>query len=99
MINKYKYKVIVSVIHLLLLGGCQGVKDSLEGKQKNNSDEFLIEKKNPLVLPPEFNSLPEPEFTKVDERTKKQLSIEKDKNSSTNKSLSTIEKSILDKIK
>ena len=99
MINKYKYKAIVSVIYLLLLGGCQGVKDSLEGKQKNNSDEFLIEKKNPLVLPPEFNSLPEPEFTKVDEGKKEQLSIENDKNSSTNKSFSTIEKSILDKIK
>jgi len=99
MINKHKYKVIVSAICLLLLGGCQGVKDSLEGKQKNNSDEFLIEKKNPLVLPPEFNSLPEPEFTKVDEGKKEQLSIENDKNSSTNKSISTIEKSILDKIK
>ena len=99
MINKYKNKVIVSVIYFLLLGGCQGVKDSLEGKQKNNSDEFLVEKKNPLVLPPEFNSLPEPEFTKVDEGTKEQLSIEKDKNSSNNKSFSTIEKSILDKIK
>ena len=48
MINKYKYKVIVSVIYLLLLGGCQGVKDSLEGKQKNNSDEFLVEKKKSI---------------------------------------------------
>jgi len=30
-------------------------------KKKNNSDEFLIEKKNPLILPPEYGNLPKPE--------------------------------------
>ena len=99
MINKYKYKAIAIVIYFLLLSGCQSVQDSLEGKQKNNSDEFLIEKKNPLVLPPEFNSLPEPEFSKADETNEEELSIKKTKKSSTKESFSTIEKSILDKIK
>ena len=30
-------------------------------RKKSNSDESLVEKKNPLVLPPEYQKLPEPE--------------------------------------
>ena len=36
-------------------------------KKKQNIDEFLIEKKNPLILPPEFSKLPEPRKNKKDE--------------------------------
>ena len=35
-------------------------KDSSVWKKKENVDEFLIQKKNPLVLPPEFSKLPKP---------------------------------------
>ncbi len=48
-------------IVLITLNACQSVKDGLSGKKRSNSDEFLVEKKNPLVLPPEFQKLPEPE--------------------------------------
>ena len=54
-------KIILSVIILLFCVSCQSVKDGLTMKKKNNSDEFLIEKKNPLVLPPEYGNLPKPE--------------------------------------
>ena len=47
-------------IALIALGACQNVKDGLTGKKKTNSDEFLVKKKNPLSLPPEFEKLPEP---------------------------------------
>ena len=41
--------------------GCQSLKDGLEGNKKSKTaEEFLIEKKNPLVLPPDFEELPEP---------------------------------------
>ena len=30
------------------------------GSKKKGSDEFLVEKKSPLVLPPSFGELPEP---------------------------------------
>ena len=39
---------------LFALGACQNVLDGLTGKKKSNSDVFLVQKKNPLVLPPEF---------------------------------------------
>ena len=51
-------------IILIALGACQNVRDGLTGKKKNNSDEFLVQKKNPLVLPPEFEKLPIPQTLK-----------------------------------
>ena len=48
------------IIFLFTLCSCQGVKDALSGKKYENSDEFLVIKKNPLVLPPNFNELPTP---------------------------------------
>lgn len=44
----------------MFLSGCQNVRENLSMKKKQNVDEFLIEKKNPLILPPEFSKLPEP---------------------------------------
>ena len=44
-------------------------------KKKNSSDEFLIKKKDPLILPPDFESLPSP--SERGEAMKEALSIEK----------------------
>ena len=48
------------IILLFFLCSCQNVKDALSGKKYENSDEFLVIKKNPLILPPNFNELPQP---------------------------------------
>ena len=53
-------KNLLFIILLFTLCSCQGVKDALSGKKYENSDEFLVIKKNPLVLPPNFNDLPAP---------------------------------------
>ena len=45
---------------LIFLSSCQNVKDALTGKKYETSDEFLVIKKNPLILPPNFNDLPTP---------------------------------------
>ena len=45
----------------LILFSCQSVKDGLSGNKGDNSDEFLVQKKNPLVLPPDFKKLPTPD--------------------------------------
>jgi len=57
------YKKILLFILLISLNSCQSVKDALSGKKYESSDEFLVIKKNPLVLPPDFGSLPEPKDT------------------------------------
>ncbi len=45
------------IILLFVLCSCQGVKDALTGKKYENSDEFLVIKKNPLILPPNFQKI------------------------------------------
>ena len=50
---------------LLVLYGCSNVKEGFKNQKKNSSDEFLVEKKSPLVLPPEFNELPIPNENKI----------------------------------
>ena len=83
--NKIKFFLIATIF---LLNSCQGVKDALEGKRRSKSgDEFLVEKKNPLVLPPEFNQLPKPGSTQdnnENESSSFEISI-KDNNNSDEK--------------
>ena len=57
------YKKLLLFILIISLNSCQSVKDALSGKKYESSDEFLVIKKNPLVLPPDFGRLPEPEET------------------------------------
>ena len=42
----------------------KNVKDTMEGKKVSTTDEFLIKKKDPLVLPPEYDKLPLPKTGK-----------------------------------
>ena len=57
----------ILIMFFIFLSACQNVKDALSGNKQDNSDEFLIQKKNPLVLPPEFSELPEPDSIKKNE--------------------------------
>ena len=93
------------VIILFSLVSCGSFKDAgkvLRNEKIKTTDEFLVEKRNPLVLPPDYQEVPKPGtiLQKGDEKEKlkkilKSPELEKDK---TNKSTS-IEKSILDRIR
>ena len=52
--------ILILSLTFIFLTNCQGVRDNLSLKKKENSDEFLVQKKNPLVLPPNYESLPTP---------------------------------------
>ena len=52
---------------LLILGACSGLKENLSLKKKQGVDEFLIERKEPLTVPPDFTSLPKPRNSSSDE--------------------------------
>jgi len=52
--------LIASFLILFFLNSCGTVAEGLGGSKKKGSDEFLVEKKSPLVLPPSFGELPEP---------------------------------------
>ena len=56
--NKFKKFILLNFI--LLLASCGTAKDAFVNQKKNNTDEFLVEKKSPLVMPPDYNELPIP---------------------------------------
>ena len=58
--NKF-FKTSRLLILLLFLYSCGSVGEALQGKKRSDQgDEFLIDKKNPLVMPPDFDKLPKP---------------------------------------
>ena len=54
------YKIFFLINIFLIFSSCGSVKDAFSNQMKNSSDEFLVEKKSPLVTPPEYNELPVP---------------------------------------
>ena len=63
--NKINLSLIIIISFFLL--SCQSIKDGLTGKKSENSDEFLVQKKNPLVLPPNYMELPVPKPKDVED--------------------------------
>ena len=98
------YKKIINIIAIFfLVTSCESMntaKKALTGEKRNSTDEFLIQKKDPLILPPDYENLPSP-----DERiaTNEEIStFEKTLEASIEDDLSTsssVEDSILKKIR
>ena len=88
---------------IIFLTSCGVVKEGFSNNKKNNSDEFLVEKKSPLIMPPDFDKLPIPndkenEIEIKNNQIKKLLS--KDQNQKNNSNTSkNFEETILEKIK
>ena len=94
------------IISTILISSCGSVQKALDPQNKNTSDEFLVEKKSPLSMPPSFEELPVPSNQKITQEdqtnsiksliTDKKISDEKIINAEADKDF---EQSILDKIK
>ena len=100
-------KITILLFFVLFLYSCSGAKDALQGKKRSeNSDEFLVEKKNPLTVPPDSDELPVPldqEEAQTDDQEdiKKVLKIDENKSTNSesgNENQNSLEKSILEKI-
>ena len=98
-------KILVIITLCLFITGCNSVKKAFDPERKNSSDEFLVEKKSPLSMPPEFNELPIPSSEKVDKESQisniESLITEKNSNEKLEiiESDKDFEQLILDKIK
>jgi len=106
-------KLLKNIVYIFIIlytfTACKSVKDGLTGKKTTNSDEFLVQKKNPLSLPPDFSNLPEPKtLTKNDDRNNREIDLKEilTKNANTKSTVSvsetsigSLEKDILEKIK
>ena len=97
-------RIIILLKLILLITSCGLVKEGFTNQKKNSSDEFLVEKKSPLVMPPEFNELPIPkkDNKKPELNDNKIQELLKDKESENIEILDsdeTFENSLLKKIK
>jgi hypothetical protein len=57
-------KIIYIISIIFLVTSCDtlgSVKRGLTGEKKLSTDEFMIKKKDPLILPPDYENLPTPE--------------------------------------
>ena len=66
----FKKKIIFYLSIFLLVASCgswDSVKRGLTGAKKESADEFLVKKKDPLTLPPDFENLPSPEDAEIKE--------------------------------
>ena len=100
--KRFKFYILLSI--LVFLSSCGSLRDGFSNQKKNNSDEFLVEKKSPLVMPPDYNELPIPNEEKEEQQTNEIKSlISKSKNGETKENTdeknSSFESSILKKIK
>ena len=102
-----KNNIYLILFMMFVTVSCQTLKNAVTGVKQENSDEFLVQKKNPLVLPPDFTDLPVPfdESTKVTEvqiedDIEKLLGVENNtKNTNDTSDSSSIESFVLKKIK
>ena len=101
-------KLIILLILMITLNSCGTIKEGFVSKKKNSTDEFLVKKKSPLVMPPEFNELPIPgnnnQVQKNDENSDIKSLItgsanETSKSQNSSNQNTNFETSILEKIK
>ena len=100
------FKKLLYLFLIFFLTSCGVVKEGFSNQKKNNSDEFLVEKKSPLIMPPNFDELPVPKTMNNSadnkENTIKQLISKQD--SETTKTINNgelsnnLEKSLMEKI-
>ena len=61
-----KYLKIFLIFAILIgISGCGNFRDAVTGQKKKTTDEFLIKKKDPLILPPDYDNLPIPKSKKT----------------------------------
>ena len=109
--KKYNYPIFL-LFFLLIFSGCQEVKKGFSGKSIDEGEEFLVIKKNPLVVPPDFEKMPIPkneieesnsiEVENNQDNDFKKLLKTQDQNvdlSDSRENSGDLEKKIIDKIK
>ena len=98
----FKNKIVFFMMLSFLITSCESVREGLTGSKNQSTDEFLVKKKDPLVLPPDFENLPNPSERQVSveemtsfEKTLKKQTISESSSTTGN----SVEESILNQIK
>ena len=101
-----KFKLIIYFLILLIFTSCGTLKEGFSNQKKDNTDEFLVKKKSPLVMPPNYDELPLPsakdnQVNENENKVKKLITNNTETNNSNNKvsSETDLKNIVLDKIK
>ena len=98
-------KIILILIIAIFTHSCGGISDVgkvMRNEKNTNTDEFLVKKRDPLTLPPDYNTLPEPgsvKKSKEENNSKIKKILKLKKNNSTSNNSSSVEQSIINKIR
>ena len=60
--KKIKVMLFLTIV-FFTFQSCQTIKEGFTSQKKKSTDEFLVEKKSPLTMPPDFNELPLPKIS------------------------------------
>ena len=101
-------KFLLLSMFIITLNSCTTIREGFSNQKKKSSDEFLVKKKSPLVMPPEFEELPIPGNDNLEQKNDENSEIKSLITGSENKSSksqnssnqnTTFENLILEKIK
>ena len=101
------FKKLILLSFIFFITSCGTLKEGFSNQKKNNNDEFLVEKKSPLIMPPDYNELPIPnaETTRTENEKNSIKSLvtnqenSADRSNVKNSESKGIEDSLLEKIK
>ena len=94
--------ILISYFFLVSCGGSlDDAKKVLKNEKIRTTDEFLVKKREPLIMPPNYEEVLEPNTRLEEKKDENDLRniLKIEKNKSIQSKSSTTEKSILDKIK
>ena len=99
-------KNFIFIFIFIFLSNCQSLGDlkkTMSGQKIHTTDEFLIKKKDPLILPPQYDKLPLPKSSdskdKKENRVKSILKTSKNSEIKKNGSMSSLENKILKELR
>ena len=98
-------KINFLLIILITLVSCGSVEEAgkvLRNEKIKTTDEFLVKKRKPLILPPDYNEIPEPGTkteNKINENEKIKKMLKSTENNNIKNNSSSTEQSILNKIR
>ena len=100
-----KINIIILVLFLPIFYSCSGISDVgkiMRNEKLSSTDEFLVKKRAPLVLPPDYENIPQPGVQKNtvgsnEEKIDKIFKITEEESSSNN-NIKSVEQSIINKI-
>ena len=98
-----KINLLLIFFFLIACGALKETGKVLRNEKVNTTDEFLVKKKDPLVLPPDFNKVPTPNSLKKaesnDNKFKKIIKTPKQEKDIKINSTTSTEQSILNRIR